>query len=149
VLCYTWLPALKRILISIVLAFAFLPFSPTSTKGDEGGFWGTVLQNDAATYLVRLDDGRFLDAEWNSGYDDWSPGDRVIMTTDEGEGYMGSLRNQRTLRQFAGLPACRQAALLFSFLALTPIFHNATLMVESILAKFRIGSYLRWLGGAV
>jgi hypothetical protein len=88
VLCYTWLLALKRILISIVLAFAFLPFSPTSTKGDEGGFWGTVLQNDAATYVVRLDDGRFLDAEWNSGYDDWSPGDRVIMTTDEGEGYM-------------------------------------------------------------
>jgi hypothetical protein len=33
--------------------------------------------------------------------------------------------------------------------ALAPIFHNATLMVESILAKFRIGSYLRWLGGAV
>jgi hypothetical protein len=35
-----------------------------------------------------LDDGRLLDAEWNAGYDDWSSGDRVIVTTDEGEGYM-------------------------------------------------------------
>jgi hypothetical protein len=76
------------VVISIVLAFALLPFCPTNTKAQEGGFWGTVLQSNAATYVVRTDDGRLLDAEWNSGNDDWSPGDRVILTTDEGEGYM-------------------------------------------------------------
>jgi IS4 transposase len=32
---------------------------------------------------------------------------------------------------------------------LTPIFHNAALIVGSIFAKRRIGSYLRWLWGAV
>jgi hypothetical protein len=77
--------AMKRILIPIFFAFAFCP---TRTKADDGGYWGTVLQNLAATYVVRLDDGRLLDAEWNSGYDDWSSGDRVILTTDEGEGYI-------------------------------------------------------------
>jgi predicted deacylase len=32
---------------------------------------------------------------------------------------------------------------------LAPIFHNAALIVGSIFAKRRIGSYLRWLWGAV
>jgi hypothetical protein len=43
---------------------------------------------------VRLDDGRLLDADLNSGYDDWSPGDRVIVTTDDGEGYMYNEANR-------------------------------------------------------
>ena len=79
---------LKRILTSIVLAFALVPFCPANTKAQEGAFWGTVLQNLAATYVVRADDGTLLDVEWNSGNDDWSPGDRVVLTTNDGEGYM-------------------------------------------------------------
>jgi TnpA family transposase len=43
--------------------------------------------------------------------------------------------------------------MLFSWLTekgvLAPIFHNAALIVGSIFAKRRIGSYLRWLWGAV
>ena len=35
-----------------------------------------------------MDDGKLLDAEWNSGYDDWSAGDRVMLTTESGEGFM-------------------------------------------------------------
>jgi hypothetical protein len=53
--------------ISIFFAFAFCPH----TKADDEGYWGTVLQDLAATYVVRLDDGRLLDAELNSGYDYW------------------------------------------------------------------------------
>jgi hypothetical protein len=59
--------ATKRMFISIFFAFAFCPH----TKADDEGYWGTVLQDLAATYVVRLDDGRLLDAELNSGYDDW------------------------------------------------------------------------------
>ena len=49
---------------------------------------GTVLEIGAANYVVRMDDGSLLDVEWDSGYDDWSRGDRVILTTESGEGYM-------------------------------------------------------------
>jgi hypothetical protein len=82
--------AMKRMLIPIFFAFAFCP---THTKADDD-YWGTVVQALAATYVVRLDDGRLLDAELNSGYDDWSSGDRVILTTDEGEGYMFNEANR-------------------------------------------------------
>ena len=47
-----------------------------------------VLDNLAAAYVVQMDDGKLLDVEWNSGYDDWSPGDRVMVTTESGEGFM-------------------------------------------------------------
>jgi hypothetical protein len=87
----TMLPAMKRILVAIFFAFTFCP---TRTKADDGGYLGTVLQNLATTYVVRLDDGTLLDAEWNAGYDDWSSGDRVILTTDEGEGYMFNEANR-------------------------------------------------------
>jgi hypothetical protein len=87
----TMLLAMKRMLIPIFFAFAFCP---THTKADDEGYWGTVVQDLAATYVVRLDDGRLLDAELNSGYDDWSAGDRVILTTDEGEGYMYNEANR-------------------------------------------------------
>jgi hypothetical protein len=79
---------LKPILILIVLAFSLLAFCQTNMKADEGGYWGTVLRNLAATYVVRMDDGKLLDVEWNSGYDDWSTGDRVMLTTESGEGFM-------------------------------------------------------------
>jgi len=91
---------LKRTLFSIVLAFALLTFCQTNTKAQEGGFWGTVLQNNAASYVVRTDDGWLLDAEWDSGYDDWSAGDRVILTTDEGEGYMFNENNRTQVDVF-------------------------------------------------
>jgi hypothetical protein len=87
----TMLLAMKRILIPIFFAFAFCPMR---TKAAEGAYWGTVLRDLAATYVVRLDNGRLLDAEWNAGYDDWSSGDRVILTTDEGEGYMFNEANR-------------------------------------------------------
>jgi hypothetical protein len=91
---------MKRILISIVLAFALLPLCPGNTEAEEGAFWGTVLQNNAASYVVRTDDGWLLDAEWDSGYDDWSPGDRVILTTDKGEGYMYNENNRTQVDVF-------------------------------------------------
>jgi hypothetical protein len=59
-----------------------------AAQADDGGYSGTVIDNLAATYVVQMDNGRLLDVEWNSGYDDWSSGDRVILTTESGEGYM-------------------------------------------------------------
>ena len=64
---FSMLTALKRFVIPIFFA---LSFCLSSTKADDGGFWGTVLDNLAATYVVQMDDGRLLDVEWNSGYDD-------------------------------------------------------------------------------
>jgi hypothetical protein len=82
------LPPLKPILTSIVLVFVFLPFFPNRMKADEGGYWGTVIQNLAAAYVVQMDDGKMLEVEWDSGYDEWSAGNRVMLTTESGEGYM-------------------------------------------------------------
>jgi hypothetical protein len=82
---YSQLATLKRIFIPIVFSLALCQ---TGTKADDGGYSGTVLDNLAATYVVQMDDGRLLDAEWTSGYDDWPSGDRVILTTESGEGYM-------------------------------------------------------------
>jgi hypothetical protein len=79
------LATLKHILIPIVFSLAFFL---AGTKADDGGYSGTVIDNLAATYVVQMDNGRLLDVEWNSGYDDWSSGDRVILTTESGEGYM-------------------------------------------------------------
>jgi hypothetical protein len=87
-LYYKRLLELKPILISIVLPFVLLAFCPTHVKADDGAYPGTVLQNLAAAYQVQMDDGELLDVEWNSGYDDWSAGDRVMLTTVSGEGFM-------------------------------------------------------------
>jgi hypothetical protein len=54
----------------------------------ESGYRGTVIQNLVAAYEVQMDDGELLDVEWNSGYDNWTAGDRVMLTTVNGEGYM-------------------------------------------------------------
>ena len=37
-----------------------------------------------------MDDGKLLDAKWTSGDEDWSVGDRVILTTENGEGFMSN-----------------------------------------------------------
>ena len=94
--------ALKRILISIFFALAFCP---TSAKADDGGYWGTVLEIGAANYVVQMDDGVLLDVEWDSGYDDWSRGDRVILTTESGGGYMYSESGQTEVDVFPYNPA--------------------------------------------
>ena len=50
--------AFKRILIPI---FFILAFCLTSTKADDEGYLGTVLQIGAANYVVQMDDGSLLD----------------------------------------------------------------------------------------
>jgi hypothetical protein len=82
------LPPLKPILTSIVLALALVPFFPTQMKADEGGYGGTVIQNLAAAYVVQMDDGKMLEVDWDSGYDEWSAGNRVMLKTESGEGCM-------------------------------------------------------------
>jgi hypothetical protein len=41
-----------------------------------------------ADYVVRMDDGKILNAEWESGFDQWSIGERIILTTENGSGIM-------------------------------------------------------------
>jgi len=38
--------------------------------------------------VVRTDDGKILNTEWESGYDQWSIGQRVNLTTENGSGIM-------------------------------------------------------------
>jgi hypothetical protein len=33
--------------------------------------------------VLRMDDGKILNAEWESGYDQWSIGQRIILTAYE------------------------------------------------------------------
>jgi hypothetical protein len=80
-------------------------FCPTSTKADDEGYLGTVLETGAANYPVQMDDGRLLNVEWDSGYDDWSRGDRVILTTESGRGYMYSESRQTEVDVFPYNPA--------------------------------------------
>ena len=94
--------AFKRILIPIFFALAFCR---TSTKADDGGYWGTVLQIGAANYVVQMDDGSLLDVEWDSGFDGWARGDRVILTTESGGGYMYSESGQTEVDVFPYNPA--------------------------------------------
>jgi len=42
-----------------------------------------------------MDGGKILNAEWESGYDQWSIGQRIILTTESGSGIM-FFENQRT-----------------------------------------------------
>ena len=57
--------------------------------------WGTIVRNPPANYVVRMDDGKILNAEWESGYDQWSIGERVVLTTENGSGVM-FFENKRT-----------------------------------------------------
>ena len=80
--------ASRHILVWAVSAFAFLVFTLHNAKGQEEAFWGTVLRTSAAGYLIQMDDGKLLYAEWNSGYEDWAVGERVLLSTEDGEGFM-------------------------------------------------------------
>jgi hypothetical protein len=42
-----------------------------------------------------MDDGKILNAEWESGYDQWSIGERIILTSENGSGIM-FFENHRT-----------------------------------------------------
>ena len=74
----------------------------TTLSGDEEGTSplcnniNTVfVRNPPANYVVRMDDGKILNAEWKSGYDQWSTGERIILTTENGSGIM-FFENTRT-----------------------------------------------------
>ena len=86
----------KRIQTSIILACAFVALWPHNIKAQEGAFLGTVVRTSAASYVLQMDDGNLLYAEWNSGYEDWSVGERVLLSTESGEGFMffGDTRSQ-------------------------------------------------------
>jgi hypothetical protein len=79
---------LKRFLISIVLLLVCLSFSSLQANGQEDRYWGTIMRNPPANYVLRMDDGKILNAEWESGYDRWSIGERIILTTEDGSGVM-------------------------------------------------------------
>jgi hypothetical protein len=70
------------------LACVFLACWLPHTEAQDGGYRGTIIRNPPASYVLQMDDGKLLNAEWTSGDDDWSIGDRVILTTESGEGFM-------------------------------------------------------------
>jgi hypothetical protein len=79
---------LKRLLISILLLLGYLSFSSLKANGQENRYWGTIIRIPPANYVLRMDDGKILNAEWESGYDRWSIGERIILTTENGSGTM-------------------------------------------------------------
>ena len=79
---------LKRLLISILLLLVYLSFSSLEANGQEERYWGTIIRNPPANFVLRMDDGKILNAEWESGYDQWSIGERIILTTENGSGTM-------------------------------------------------------------
>jgi len=85
----------KRLLISIVLLLGGLSFSSLEANLQDERYWGTIIRNPPANYVLRMDDGKILNADWESGYDQWSIGERVILTTESGSGIM-FFENRRT-----------------------------------------------------
>jgi hypothetical protein len=79
---------MKYFFTSIVLSLVWFSFSSLEANGREEMYWGTIVRNPPANYVVRMDDGKILNAEWESGYDQWSIGERVILTTESGSGIM-------------------------------------------------------------
>jgi hypothetical protein len=79
------LQTVKRILMCTVLAWTFLAGGSPRMEAQDGWYWGTIIRNPPASYVLQMDDGKLLDAEWTSGNDDWSIGDRVMLTTKAAE----------------------------------------------------------------
>ena len=65
-----------------------LSFSSLEANFQEERYWGTIIRNPPGNYVLRMDDGKILNAEWESGYDQWSIGERIILTTENGSGIM-------------------------------------------------------------
>jgi hypothetical protein len=86
---------LKRFLISIALWLVSLSFSPLEANAQQERYWGTIVRNPPANYVLRMDDGKILNAGWESGYDQWSIGQRIILTIENGSGIM-FFKKQRT-----------------------------------------------------
>jgi hypothetical protein len=86
---------LKRLLISIVLLLVCLSFSSLEANDQEEMYWGTIIRNPPGNYVLRMDDGKVLNADWESGYDQWSIGERIILSTENGSGIM-FFENRRT-----------------------------------------------------
>ena len=86
---------MKRFLISIVLLPVCLSFSSLADNLQGERYWGTIIRNPPANFVLRMDDGKILNAEWESGYDRWSIGERIILTTENGSGIM-FFENTRT-----------------------------------------------------
>jgi hypothetical protein len=74
---------LKRFLISIAFLMGCLSFSSLEANAQEERYWGTIIRNPPANYVLKMDDGKILNAEWESGYDQWSIGQRIILTAYE------------------------------------------------------------------
>jgi hypothetical protein len=79
----------------MVLLLVRLSFSSPADNLQEERYWGTIIRNPPANYVLKMDDGKILNAEWESGYDQWSIGQRIILTTENGSGIM-FFENQRT-----------------------------------------------------
>ena len=78
-----------------MLLLVCLSFSSHEANGQDQRYWGTIFRNPPANYVLRMDDGKILNAEWESGYDQWSIGERIILTSETGSGIM-FFENQRT-----------------------------------------------------
>jgi hypothetical protein len=82
--------------LAIALTLAVLVFCPPRTKAQGEGYGGRIVRHPPASYVLQMDDGKLLNAEWQSGDDNWSTGERVMLTTESGEGYLfdGTRRTQ-------------------------------------------------------
>ena len=78
----------KYTFISIVLSLVCFSLFSLKAKAQEEMYWGTIVRNPPGNYVVPMDDGKILNAEWESGYDQWSIGERVILTTENDSGIM-------------------------------------------------------------
>ena len=94
-----------RLLISIVLLLVCLSFASHQANGQEERYWGTIVRHPPANYVLRMDDGKLLNAEWESGYHRWSIGQRIILTTENGSGFMFFNNKQTQVAVFAYNPA--------------------------------------------
>ena len=88
-----------------MLLLVCLSFSSLADDLQEERYWGTIIRNPPANYVLRMDDGKILNAEWESGYDQWSIGQRIILTTENGSGYMFFANQQTQVAVFPYNPA--------------------------------------------
>ncbi len=76
---------LPRLFFSFSIFIAALLCTNETSKAEERIF-GTILDEEADTYLVEAEDGTRYKVEWNAGSTLWSVGDEAILTTGSGFG---------------------------------------------------------------